>query len=281
MKNNQPIMGLILVGLTLFLMVAMSSCSTFKGGLSHQLKETKTDPDAVEGVIKYAGVDMILPGGWYVYTAWTIEKKAKSLVTRDSSFIKSISELESGGHVNVQGIELNLMNFSQESYLEYVKEFKKAKLKNPKQNNQMFDLESWLALGGKRFYQMNGCIIPKSGTDSDNDGIPNQLDLDNHSTEGARIDANGKEVDSDGDGIPDSKDLEANTPKGSKVDSQGVIIVETKSETKPETKKPSEPTSKSTSGKASEVSIKGKGTEGGTFKSTPKGGKSEWPTIRK
>ncbi len=58
-------------------------------------------------------------------------------------------------------------------------------------------------------------------TDSDGDGIAEELDKCPDTPKGTKADKNGCPVDSDGDGIPDYSDMENNTAKGMKVDAEG------------------------------------------------------------
>ena len=59
--------------------------------------------------------------------------------------------------------------------------------------------------------------------DADHDGIPDQLDLEPNTPEGAAVDSHGRALDTDGDGVPDYKDKEKLTlQKCFPVDSNGV-----------------------------------------------------------
>ncbi len=59
--------------------------------------------------------------------------------------------------------------------------------------------------------------------DADHDGIPDQLDLEPNTPEGADVDSHGRALDTDGDGVPDYKDKEKLTlQKCFPVDSNGV-----------------------------------------------------------
>jgi len=59
--------------------------------------------------------------------------------------------------------------------------------------------------------------------DADHDGIPEQLDLEPNTPEGAAVDSHGRALDTDGDGVPDYKDKEKLTlQKCFPVDSNGV-----------------------------------------------------------
>ncbi len=59
--------------------------------------------------------------------------------------------------------------------------------------------------------------------DADHDGIPDQLDLEPNTPEGADVDSHGRALDTDGDGVPDYKDKEKLTLKKCfPVDSNGV-----------------------------------------------------------
>ncbi len=59
--------------------------------------------------------------------------------------------------------------------------------------------------------------------DADQDGIPDQLDLEPNTPEGADVDSHGRALDTDGDGMPDYKDKEKLTlQKCFPVDSNGV-----------------------------------------------------------
>ncbi len=59
--------------------------------------------------------------------------------------------------------------------------------------------------------------------DSDGDGIPDQLDLEPNTPQGAEVDSHGRAIDTDGDGVPDYRDKEKLTPQSCfPVDSNGV-----------------------------------------------------------
>ncbi|MCG3168069.1 MAG: hypothetical protein POELPBGB_03869 [Bacteroidia bacterium] len=58
-------------------------------------------------------------------------------------------------------------------------------------------------------------------TDSDGDGVAEELDKCPDSPKESKVDKNGCPVDSDADGIPDYKDMENNTAKGMPVDADG------------------------------------------------------------
>ncbi len=182
-------------------------------------------------------------------------------------------------------------------------------------------LDTWLAFGKYQFYSITGYkVINNSGssgktpsvensltkekegetdtdTDSDGDGIPDHLDLEPYSTEGVRVDSDGKEVDSDGDGIPDSKDFQ-HSPKGAKVNKHGIAIFDSKTpdELKSEKKQaskhaprkfaptkteqpeksegdpPTETTPKhSIAEETTLANVPGAGKKGGQFKVTPSG----------
>lgn len=62
-------------------------------------------------------------------------------------------------------------------------------------------------------------------TDSDGDGIINDLDQEKDSPAGARVDSKGVTLDSDGDKVADFKDKEPFSPPGYKVDAMGVAQV--------------------------------------------------------
>jgi len=57
--------------------------------------------------------------------------------------------------------------------------------------------------------------------DSDNDGVPDYLDICPGTPLGVKVDATGCPLDSDGDGVPDYLDKCPNTPKGVQVDKNG------------------------------------------------------------
>jgi len=57
--------------------------------------------------------------------------------------------------------------------------------------------------------------------DDDNDGVPNDRDVQLNTPKGWPVDKEGKALDSDSDRIPDAMDKESNTPLGAKVDLQG------------------------------------------------------------
>ncbi len=65
----------------------------------------------------------------------------------------------------------------------------------------------------------NGCPI-----DSDHDGVPNYLDRCPNTPAGVKVDKNGCPIDSDHDGVPNYLDKCPNTPKGMKVDKNGCAI---------------------------------------------------------
>ena len=59
--------------------------------------------------------------------------------------------------------------------------------------------------------------------DSDGDGVPDQLDLEPNTPNGAEVDTHGRAVDTDGDGVPDYRDKEKLTQQSCfPVDSNGV-----------------------------------------------------------
>lgn len=58
-------------------------------------------------------------------------------------------------------------------------------------------------------------------TDSDGDGVAEELDKCPDSPKESKVDKSGCPLDSDGDGIPDYKDMENNTAKGMPVDAEG------------------------------------------------------------
>lgn len=62
-------------------------------------------------------------------------------------------------------------------------------------------------------------------TDTDGDGIINDLDQEDESPAGARVDSKGVTLDSDGDKVPDFKDKEPFSPPGYSVDAMGVANV--------------------------------------------------------
>jgi OOP family OmpA-OmpF porin len=61
-------------------------------------------------------------------------------------------------------------------------------------------------------------------TDSDHDGVPDDVDLCPNTPKGVKVDANGCPIDSDHDGVPDYLDKCPNTPKGVRVDKNGCPI---------------------------------------------------------
>ncbi len=61
-------------------------------------------------------------------------------------------------------------------------------------------------------------------TDSDGDGVPDAVDLEPDTPQGARVDSEGKALDGDGDGVPDGIDQEPQTPAGVRVDSEGRAV---------------------------------------------------------
>jgi OOP family OmpA-OmpF porin len=60
--------------------------------------------------------------------------------------------------------------------------------------------------------------------DDDNDGVPNRLDHEENTIEGAEVSAKGVAIDSDKDGIVDLNDNEPFSPPGYSVDDKGVAI---------------------------------------------------------
>ena len=60
--------------------------------------------------------------------------------------------------------------------------------------------------------------------DSDNDGVPDYLDMCPGTPPGVKVDAFGCPLDSDGDGVPDYLDKCPNTPKGVTVDANGCPV---------------------------------------------------------
>ena len=64
-------------------------------------------------------------------------------------------------------------------------------------------------------------VAPPAPTDSDHDGVTDDLDKCPGTPAGARVDANGCEFDSDGDGVVDRLDQCPDTPKGTPVNSVG------------------------------------------------------------
>ena len=60
--------------------------------------------------------------------------------------------------------------------------------------------------------------------DSDNDGVPDNIDKCPNTPKGVKVDKNGCPLDSDKDGVPDYLDKCPNTPKGMKVDKNGCAI---------------------------------------------------------
>ena len=60
-----------------------------------------------------------------------------------------------------------------------------------------------------------------SVTDSDGDGVPDSLDQEPLTPEGAVVDETGRAIDTDGDGVPDGLDMEPDTPSGATVDAMG------------------------------------------------------------
>ena len=61
-------------------------------------------------------------------------------------------------------------------------------------------------------------------TDSDKDGVKNNIDREPDTPAGYPVDRYGVSLDSDGDGVPDGRDREKNTRKGAKVDTWGVAL---------------------------------------------------------
>lgn len=73
-------------------------------------------------------------------------------------------------------------------------------------------------------YSWGGTPPPKPVTDSDGDGVPDDMDKCPGTPAGAKVDANGCELDSDGDGVVDSRDKCPGTPAGTKVDADGCPV---------------------------------------------------------
>jgi OmpA-OmpF porin, OOP family len=63
--------------------------------------------------------------------------------------------------------------------------------------------------------------VAEGPLDSDNDGVPDDMDKCPGTPAGAVVDADGCEADADGDGVPDSMDKCPDTPAGTKVGSDG------------------------------------------------------------
>jgi OmpA-OmpF porin, OOP family len=76
--------------------------------------------------------------------------------------------------------------------------------------------ESITALEARPIYNPN---------DADNDGIIDDIDQEDNSPAGARVDSKGVTLDSDGDKYPDYKDMEPYSPPGYPVDAKGVAQV--------------------------------------------------------
>lgn len=72
----------------------------------------------------------------------------------------------------------------------------------------------------------NGAIVDGSGKalDLDKDGVPDYKDEELFSMGGSKVDDKGNAIDSDGDGVPDHLDKEPNTPAGTLVNFQGISI---------------------------------------------------------
>jgi OOP family OmpA-OmpF porin len=70
----------------------------------------------------------------------------------------------------------------------------------------------------------NQTIKPIIPTDSDNDGIPDNIDKCPNTPAGVKVNKQGCPVDSDKDGVPDYLDKCPNTPVGVKVDKQGCPV---------------------------------------------------------
>ncbi len=71
-----------------------------------------------------------------------------------------------------------------------------------------------------------GAVVDSVGRaiDSDRDGVPDGLDVEADTPAGAHVDAVGRAVDSDGDGVPDGIDIEPDTPSGAVVDAAGRAV---------------------------------------------------------
>lgn len=61
--------------------------------------------------------------------------------------------------------------------------------------------------------------------DDDKDGVPNKIDEEPETPEGALVDTKGRSLDSDKDGVPDYKDKEPHSPPGYKVNEDGIADV--------------------------------------------------------
>jgi len=71
-----------------------------------------------------------------------------------------------------------------------------------------------------------GALVDSEGKalDGDSDGVPDGIDQEPQTPAGVRVDSEGRAVDSDGDGVPDGIDQEPGTPSGASVDSSGRAV---------------------------------------------------------
>ena len=90
------------------------------------------------------------------------------------------------------------------------------------ENNNFTD---WITTLGVQYSFGHKRTAPPPVSDTDQDGVPDDVDQCLYTALGATVDEAGCEilVDSDGDGVLDRKDLCANTPKGAPVDDYGCL----------------------------------------------------------
>lgn len=89
---------------------------------------------------------------------------------------------------------------------------------NSKSSSDSGKSAAYGAIGGAL---VAAAICSLTGSDSDQDGVPDKKDHCAHTPRGITVDNSGCPVDSDNDGVPDHMDRCANTPHGIKVDAHG------------------------------------------------------------
>lgn len=243
MKNNQPIAGLILMGLILFLMAVMSSCGIFKGAeKTPKITEVKKisfdnlNKESTEGVDAYI---LITPDsirgedGEFIFWAYDANGVGYPFLTKNPAYYQIFKKKGDDKAIWLSGANIKPFYLWQD----------KTDSSISTQKLQEMDKRKFFLIMGQR-------VIG-------NDLLPEKLRK--------KVLPTSTVVDADGDGISDKDDLEPNTLAGTRVDSNGVTAIEPVDSKKQEVGK-AEPT------KIAPTTVK---------KPAPVKVTKSWPTIRK